>query len=316
VHSVVLSSSTGSSEASYQPQYSNCVYTDVQFYCVFDQDLAVGKQYGPASPIAVRLGKDAPAPSKFDTYADWQTPDDDATYTASIRNHGGKPGTGPALRLVEKTSSALRATVPQTDVSAVDNFTHVNVNVTGKNEPDLAAIQTIVRGDTGETVTAKIAIKNLGPAVIDDLNSFPTAYVVLPAGTTVAKLDHNCLAVDGKAGELRCLSVGLTVGQTATWTLDLKLGAAGTGRITARIETGEDGVFGPDHNLANNTADLLINPPGGVGGGSAGGTGGTGGGLPITGPGATLAVGAGVVLLLAGVAAFTVARRRRTRYVA
>jgi hypothetical protein len=106
------------------------------------------------------------------------------------------------------------------------------------------------------------------------------------------------------------------VGQTATWTLDLKLGAAGTGKVTARIETGEDGVFGADQNLANNTADLLINPPGGVGGGSAGGTGGAGGGLPITGPGATLAAGAGVILLLAGAAAFTVARRRRTRYVA
>jgi LPXTG-motif cell wall-anchored protein len=320
VHSVVMSSSSGSRSASYLPQYSNCVYTDVEFYCVFDDDLAVGKQYAPASPVSVVLGKDAPAPSTFDTYADWQTPDDEADYMAGIRDRGGKPGTGPKLALVEKPTAALR-TIPQTDVSAVDNFSHVVVDVTGKNFPDLTASDTTVRGEAGATVAAKIQIKNLGPAVIDPWDDFPGALVTIPAGTTVVEADHNCVAVDGKTGEYRCLTGGLTVGQTASWTLQLKIGATGTGTITARTETGEEGVFGPDANPDNNTAKLLINPPteggGANGGGSNGdGSGAPGGGLPVTGTNVTLAVGAGIALLLAGATIFVVARRRRTRYVA
>ena len=318
VHGVVMSSSSGSRVAKYQPQYRNCVYTDVEFYCVFDEDLAVGKQYAPAAPVSIRLGKDAPAPSSFDTYADWQTPEDVADYTAAIRNRGGKPGTGPTLHLVERPTAALRA-IPQTDVSAVDNFSHVVVDVTGKNLPDLAALDTIVRGKAGSTVAAKIQIKNLGPAVIDDDDQFPSAYVVIPAGTTVVTADHNCVPVTGKTGQYRCLSGGLTVGQLATWTLKLKIGATGTGSIAARTETVQDGVFGPDANAANNTAKLLINPPAGVGGSNSGGSGGSsgsGGGLPITGSNVTLAAGAGIALLLAGAAIFLVSRRRRTRYVA
>jgi LPXTG-motif cell wall-anchored protein len=315
VHGVVMSSSSGSRSASYRPQYSNCVYTDVEFYCVFDEDLAVGKQYAPASPVSVLLGKDAPAPSTFDTYADWQTPDDEADYMAAIRNRGGKPGNGPTLSLVEKPSAALR-TIPQTDVSALDNFSHVVVDVTGKNLPDLAALDTTVRGKAGATVTAEIQIRNLGPAIIDAWDQFPSAYVVIPAGTTVVKADHNCVAVDGKIGEYRCLSGGLSVGQSATWTLQLKIGATGTGAITARTETAEDGVFGPDGNAANNTAKLLINPPAGAGGSNGGDSAGAGGGLPITGTNVTLAAGAGIALLLAGATTFVVSRRRRTRYVA
>lgn len=316
VRGVVLASSSGSRSASYRPQYRNCVYTDVQFFCVFDQELAAGKQYMPAAPVSVALGKDAPAPSTFDTYADWQTIDDAADSMAAIRNHGGKPGTGPALRLVEKPSSALRA-IPQTDVSAIDNYTHVVVNVTGKNLPDLAAIGTTVRGEAGETVTATIGIKNLGPAVIDSWDHFPSAYVVLPAGTRVVEADRNCVPVEDKANEYRCLSGGLTVGETATWALKITISGTGKGSITARTETAEDGVYGPDRNAANNTAELLINPPAGDGtGGEGGGDGGDGGGLPITGVNATLAIGAGITLLLAGAAAVVVTRRRRTRYVA
>jgi LPXTG-motif cell wall-anchored protein len=234
---------------------------------------------------------------------------------AAIRNHGGKPGTGPELRLVEKASPALRA-IPQTDVSAIDNYTHVVVNVTGKNLPDLAAIGTTVRGEAGETVTATIGIKNLGPAVIDSWDHFPSAHVVLPAGTTVVEADRNCVAVEDRAREYRCLSGGLTVGETATWALKITVSGTGKGTITARTETAEDGVYGPDRNAANNTAELLINPPAGDGDGDGDGGEGGGGGLPITGVNATLAIGAGIALLLAGAAAVVVTRRRRTRYVA
>jgi hypothetical protein len=319
VRGVVLSSSSGSRSASYRPQYRNCVYTDVEFFCVFDQELAAGKQYTPAAPVAVELGEDAPAPSTFDTYADWQTPDDATDSMNAISKRGGKPGTGPELRLVEKVS-AQRA-VPQTDVSAIDNFTHVVVEVTGRNLPDLAAIGTTVRGTAGETVTATVGIKNLGPAVIDSWDQFPSAYVVLPAGTTVVEADRNCVAVEGKAGEYRCLSGGLAVGETATWALKITVSGTGKGTITARTEIAGEDAYGPDRNAANNTAALLINPPAAAGGGGgADGTGGAadgdGGILAITGVNATLAAGAGVTLLLAGAAAVAVTRRRRTRYVA
>jgi LPXTG-motif cell wall-anchored protein len=323
VRGAVLASSSGSRSASYRPQYSNCVYTDVEFFCVFDEELAAGRQYAPASPVAVRLGGDAPAPSTFETYADWQTPADAADSMRAIRNRGGRPGTGPVLRLVEKAAPALRA-APQSDVSALDNYTHVVVNVTGKNLPDLAAVDTTVSGAVGETVTAKIAIKNLGPAVIDAWDQFPSAYVVLPAGTTVVEADRNCVPVEGRAGEYRCLSGGLTVGETAGWALKITISGTGKGTITARTEVaGEDG-FGPDRNAANNTAEFLITAAtgGGTGGGTDGGGegggdgGGEGGGLPVTGTNATLAVGAGIALLLAGGAVVVVTRRRRTRYVA
>ena len=144
----------------------------------------------------------------------------------------------------------------------------------------------------------------------------------MPAGTTVVKADRNCVPVEGKPGEYRCLSGGLTVGGSATWTLDLKIGAAGAGRITARTEIAGSDEFGPDRNAANNAAELLINPPAGAeepdGDENSGGEGGgdDDGGLPITGANATVAAVVGIALLVAGAAAVVVTRRRRNRYVA
>jgi LPXTG-motif cell wall-anchored protein len=233
--------STGSRSATYLPQYRNCVYTDVQFYCEFDEDLAAGKQYVPASAMSVVLTKDAPAPSTFDTYAEWQTPDDATRWTAAIRDHGGKPGGGPVL--------------------------------------------------------------------------FPGALVVIPAGTTLTKADRNCVPVEGGAATYRCLAGGLDVGETVTWELGLKIAdeRPSTGTITARTEVVGSDSFGPDRDPSNNTAEFLLNPP--VDEDGAGG-GGQGGGLPVTGANAAWAAGVGIALLLAGVAALTVARRRRARYVA
>jgi LPXTG-motif cell wall-anchored protein len=328
VHGVVLSSSSGSTSASYKAQYSNCVYTDVEFYCEFDDELAPGKQYGIAQPISIALGKDAPAPSDFETYADWQTPDDAAEYDVAIRNRGGKPGTGPKLKLVEKVGTALRS-APQTDTSAVDNFSHVLTKVTGDNLPDLAAIETTVSGAAGATATAKVSMKNLGPARVDtwDTDFWPVAHVVVPAGTAVAEPDPNCEPIENKDGEFLCNAADLAVGETVTWGLKLKIGDGkpATGKITAQLTVIGSDKLAADHNPANDTADLLINPPsdnggnggnGGTGAGDGNASGGEGGSLPITGANAAWAGGAGVVLLLAGATAFVMARRRRTRYVA
>jgi hypothetical protein len=140
---------------------------------------------------------------------------------------------------------------------------------------------------------------------------------VLPAGTTVAKLDHNCEAVAGRKGEYLCLSVGLAVGQTATWDVSLKIGPAGAGTITGRPLIAGTKNFGPDRNPVSNTAKLLVNPPPASSAANGGGAGGAaGGGLAITGTNVTLAAGAGIALLLAGAVAFAVTRCRRSRYIA
>ncbi|GAA4587662.1 hypothetical protein BJY16_008295 [Actinoplanes octamycinicus] len=327
VHGAVLSSSTGSSSAAYVARYKNCFYTDVQFYCTFDQDLAPGRQYGLSAPIDIAISKDAPAPSEFDTYAEWETPDDAKDWVASIRDHGAKPGTGPELRLVEK--AAVRSG-PQTDVTAIDNFSHVVTAVTGKNLPDLTVVGGTVRGKVGDTVKAKFGVKNLGPARIDAWNHFPSVLVTIPAGTTLVTADRNCGPVEGKAGTFRCLTGELAVGASATWELSLKItnAAPSTGAITARIEVvGTTTTFAPEANAANNTGKLLLNPATAGDNGDAAGdgdeaAGGTGGGdsdepsLPITGANVAWVAGAGLVLLAAGVIALLAAKRRGTRYTA
>lgn len=322
-HGVVLVSSSGSASAAYQPRkYSNCVYTDEQFFCVFDQDLAAGARYTVASPIPVALTADAPAPSSFDTYAEWATPADAESFIAGIRSRG-KAGTGSALTLVEKP--AARAAAPQTDTSEIDNFTHLVFDVTGDNKPDLTAVGTTVRGKVGDTVKATFGIKNLGPARIDSWDEFPSALVTIPAGTTVAEADRNCVAVTGQAGTYRCLASGLDVGETANWVLSLKItdAAPGKGTITARTEIAGKDTFGPDLDASNDKAEILLNPAtagddgdngddtddnGGTGAGTGDDDGGT---LPITGANTTLAAGVGVLLVLAGSILVVATRRRR-----
>jgi hypothetical protein len=95
-------------------------------------------------------------------------------------------------------------------------------------------------------------------------------------------------------------------GETVTWRFGLRIDQrdAGEGKVAVNAS-----YAGPepttDLNPANDVARILVNPPGGTGGGE---------GLPVTGANLGLVVGAGAVLLGLGGTAVALTRRRRMRF--
>ncbi|MEU8241659.1 hypothetical protein AB0C07_25705 [Actinoplanes missouriensis] len=305
-------------------RFSNCVYRedDRLAGCLFAQDLELGTTYRVVLPF--RLREDTAAPSGNGGEFEWLTADD---YTDRIATKD--TSAGPALRL-EPVVSAKRA--PQTDSDPEDNWQTVTVNATGKQGSDVAAVGTTVSGKAGDVVKATVGLRNNGPATIDSSRSAEwasVALVTIPEGTTATAVPKSCYLAeydktDPDAVQYYCASdYVFRAGQTVKWTFGLridKVHADATGAVESNPAC-QCSRFSEDLDRSNDKAKLVVNPT--EAGNPAGGTPGTGTGddegggepgLPITGPqGAALAV-TGVLLLVAGVAGFLVARKRRTRF--
>jgi hypothetical protein len=159
----------------------------------------------------------------------------------------------------------------QTDVNHDDNFGVLVVEVTGSNGIDFAAVGATVRGDAGASVEATVGVANRGPATRDASRIGDPANhsrVVVPAGTTVVSAPYSC---------------------------------EGTVAVNVNTSVPEPIV---DVDPADDVARILVNRPGGTGGGD---------GLPITGANVAVLVGAGMLLVGLGGTAVRLARRR-TRF--
>ncbi|MCY1142821.1 hypothetical protein OWR29_32915 [Actinoplanes sp. Pm04-4] len=304
-------------------QFSNCYYLGGELrYCLFDQTLAPGAAYRVTLPL--RMRKDTYAPSRQNGSWQWMTKDEFADLRQYVQRGGfeplGTPGRGGVLRLTPLATA--KADPPQALEEYVSDG--LAVTVTGKHSTDLAAVGARATGQKGAIVRVKVGIRNDGPATIDRqrVNApWPKARVFIPKGTTATKVPDICFpmtdrgVVDyghgGRPGELRysCyLDSMFKVGFTDPLNFSLRIdqvitGAAGSVKVDAPAE---------ELNKANNSAYIVINgaappaappvaPP--AGGGEGGG-----GGLPITGPAGGLA---GLLLVLGGVAALLIGRRRR-----
>jgi LPXTG-motif cell wall-anchored protein len=204
------------------------------------------------------------------------------------------------------------------ELNGWDNTAAIRVNV-AHNPADSVAIGDNFEGKVGHTRTIKVGIRNDGPAIsrMPGEKWKPSAKVRIPSGLKLTKVDKNCVPNgDGDPSwdqpgrvsghDYLCVipDFGLSVGQQQLFS------------FTAKIQDGKNEDEGSitvdggvqDLKKANNVAKIEVKLPAA---GGTGGTGGTGGGLPVTGtPTAQVAV-AGLLLMLTGVSALVLTRRRQ-----
>lgn len=299
-------------------RYRNCRYDGERLVsCDFDQKLQPGTTYRAVVPYQLR--GDAPAPTALGTGFTWRTAAQHQAYLAEQRAQSkpaGTPGNGAALTLEPVASVAAKR---QADVDYRDNTTNVRIAVTGRNGVDLVALGAEVAGEAGDVVPARIGVRNDGPAVLDlgQTKGEPTVAaritLTVPQGTEVVGVPARCQGVvngDIWWGSKAVLGAAEYVCRTST---HIEAGAAETFRFKLRINDVVEGATGQiqvadacaacEINEVNNRAQIVVNHPGG-----------DGGGLPVTGvPIASIAVGA-LMLLLVGTGGVLIARRRRTRF--
>ncbi|MEV4631370.1 LPXTG cell wall anchor domain-containing protein [Micromonospora sp. NPDC049523] len=317
-------------------QFSNCTYVEDELRsCYFDQPLAAGKSYTATLPYA--LGADTYAPGGAYGEVSWLTAAEFEDFTAYTKSNGveiGKPGNGGELTLAEVSSASARRAQADTDPS--NNWSHLEVTVTGKNGADLSALGASISGEAGKVVPATIGFQNNGPATIDASRrggAVTSVDVKVPTGTTAVTVPEDCVPFKGdefdwenpgKAGatDYRCYSESISIaGEKRTFDFGFRIDqviADATGQVTANPKCECESYFSKDLDSSNDIAKILVNATGngGDGDGGDGGTGGGDGGLPITGASAGLMAGVGVLLLGAGAVGFVLARRRRMRFVA
>ncbi|MET8231420.1 hypothetical protein ABZS77_12210 [Micromonospora sp. NPDC005298] len=286
-------------------RYDNCEYGSFAAYCHFDATLDPGQEYRLSEDLPLQLRPQVPAPGVAGAGFTWSTPVDGRDNLDMVRATKPTRGTQGTLGLVRRTDG-LRAQGAQTEDSVFLDSQHVILTVEGTNRSDVSAVGGQVRASVGATVTAKLGVKNLGPAYASGISEpAATVTVVPPKGTTVTAVPDGC--AKAAAGYVCRTAVHpLDVGEAVTWDFGLRVDTAGelTGTVTAKSST-------PDVTADNDVAALVVNPAGGgVGGGDAG----DGTSLPITGP-SGLVLSGGIVLLAAGAVLFLMGRRRRTHFV-
>ena len=297
-------------------KFSNCFYRSGQVTaCTFDQALAPGTTYRGAFPFKLR--PDTYAPGHEANELEWLAPGDYEDREAQLVKEGlegfGTAGSGGVLKLTAQSSAQDR----QGDVNPDNNWTTVEVEVTGKNGADLVAIGDDVTGEAGDVVTAEVGVRNDGPATLDfgrSGESVAWIKVGVPAGATVVSVPEGC----DKDGAIYNCFTGTLLPASERQVFDFGLRidrvVADAGGKVVVNEPCECSQFAKDLDMSNNTSEIVINGTGA--GGPDAGDGGQGGGLPVTGPVGAAVAGAGLLLLVAGGAGVLVARRRRTRFVA
>ncbi|WP_117212679.1 hypothetical protein [Allorhizocola rhizosphaerae] len=298
-------------------QHSNCTYSEGRLTsCTFTEDLLADKTYVTKEPLPLKLRPDTEAPGSEWLEIAWVTPAEFEILKKEIArsNPGwfGTPGTGSRLELVEKASIDRAG---QVDLDPTNNWTQITVQVTGDNPADLAAIGGSASGAAGTVVPLDLGLKNLGPATIDHGRSGePTSQVniQLPPGSSLTEMPEGCVALGGNgqpdhsnpgnlaARGIACWPAGylFIAGTQATFPVKLRIDEAtanATGKVMVVTPYCEDNCD-PNYNESNNNADIALNASVS---------------LPVTGVQVGLLVGTGTLLLVAGIALFVLARRRR-----
>ena len=179
--------------------------------------------------------------------------------------------------------------------------------LTTDSPADLAIRVAKAEGERGDKVKVRFTVTNHGPA---DIGGFHLV-VKAPTGADITaaasdpKVDCTSSSgdIDPRAADctyLERLAAGKSVKFTIEFTIKAdKVGGGGRATVDYWIDT--------DPNLKNNTARIVIGPPGSAGGGNGGG-----GGLPVTGASLVALLGGGMLAVLLGGVLYLVSRRRRT----
>ncbi|MTE20341.1 hypothetical protein F0L17_14735 [Streptomyces sp. TRM43335] len=265
-------------------RFANCEYTETggaeyppatEALCVIDQPLEPGASYVPDAPLSLGV-TDHALYERTDLRIEPKTAE---TLKRARGNRTLDRGEGGTLRLVERPS------LKSDDLDMDDNYAVTGITV--DNEADLELTGAEVDGRVGETVTAQVKLRNLGPAWIADLfagERIVTVDVRVPEGTTATGIPANCSprSLTGGYVEKRIGAPRYVCGSSRWIAEDGSLSFPFELRIDEVVPnaTGELTVLGEhwaeyDPEAGNNTAVLVVNGDG-SGDGSDGGT--TGGG--------------------------------------
>ena len=297
-------------------KYRNCEYSHRYSVCHFDTTLAVGAEYSLAEPFPLHIGADAWAPKESSSEIFWVTPADSETWW------GGSPpkftpGTAAPLRLVQ-AGPAKRAALGQTDPNPEDNWGQVTLNVQGKNQANFVTIGDKLQGGAGSVVTARVGVRNDGPASVENRSGSAVRLVNidLPKGTKSILVPKDCAPLVGDqpdwdqqgkpgAARYRCTSDWTFLkDEKLIWEFRLRIDNpdSAPGTVTSTYTTEGPVTPKPDLKPADDVAKILVN---------AATPGGGGGELPNTGARIAGAVGTGLALIVLGGVLLMTFRRRR-----
>ncbi|PWU53091.1 hypothetical protein DLJ47_17025 [Micromonospora sp. S4605] len=298
----------------YTGNFRNCRHQETRpTICRFDTELRPGVSYRLSAPLPLAVDAGARSGLVLANRLQWWTTDDWALVEQNPYEPlpPDTPGTGEELRLVEQPASR------QTDTAPWNNWTAVDLTVTGDRTADVAAVGSSVSARVGDRVRVTSAFHNLGPARVEIWRIQPLLRVSIPAGTTAVEVTHLCAPIDAD-GWHPADEFGQPGARTYGCHSGTDFASAGE-RLEFPVTLRVDRLAGPtsgavtvdvpgDLNAANDTARITVTP-------RTGGTGGDGGSLPITGGSTGLIARLGALLLAAGGSGYLLTRRR-TRFVA
>ncbi|WP_250038029.1 hypothetical protein [Paractinoplanes maris] len=288
--------------------------------CLFDAELAPGQTYRLATPWPVTATDAVWAPSEWISSFTWYTAQD----YLDLGHRLPAGGSGPELELAAVTTARA---VPQTEPDTLDNADDWTLSVTGDNRSPITVKGATVNGTVGRTVTARLSVRNDGPARIESWGHPAGAYLTVtvkpPAGTTVVKHPERCEPfVSGYPGPDAPWPPGVLPGDgnfycfTDFWRGNPYLpGRAETFDFTFRVDRpgtlrGEIRTELHSAGVKRQSAPIVITATGAATGGDNGNGGGEGGGgLPITGTDTATVALIGLTLLVAGATARFATRR-------
>lgn len=254
-------------------RYRNCLYAgDRLRSCTFDQTLEKGVTYSAA--FALQLGADTRAPGNAYGYRNWLTAAEWEDQLAAWQRGGydpGTPGTGDLLTLTPRTAARLAQGDPDTD----DNWTSVEIRVTGTNGVDLAAAGAEAAGVAGAEVPMTVGVRSVGPATLNRSRvGEPAAFttVTVPAGATVTAAPAACYPFAGGqvdwdasgrpgAAKYQCVTgYVLKAGAEEMYAFTVRLGSV-SGTTTGQVwvnQPCECSVFEGDVDTSNNRAPISV----------------------------------------------------------
>jgi LPXTG-motif cell wall-anchored protein len=250
--------------------------------------LAESPGWTPSSMLRVKVAADAPGPVALKG----------GIVSAGAKMPGEAAPVSPARASVASRKRSLNLPRPA-DSDKTNDAAKFSV-FTDKNPADLAVNGGSGSGTVGSTVTIPVTVTNKGPASSD-----ATTQITAPTGTLITKTSSGCSIKSGGTSAT-CHGGFIKPGRSVTKQIDFKIVAATVGA------NGKAEVSGPleDPDKTNNSAPITITVTSGGGGGGGGGA------LPITGTRTASIAGGGLTVLLAGLALYLVARRRRVLLVA
>ncbi|PWI14029.1 hypothetical protein DI272_07580 [Streptomyces sp. Act143] len=186
---------------------------------------------------------------------------------------GGEPvpGTGPAVKLVERPDE----TPAEPGSAEHEGWDDADVSVNATNTADLRVTDAMLSGKVGDTVPLEVKLVNAGPAWVLGKQDTPVTKVrvTIPEGATVTK--SPCAKVATGVYECGTAQRWLNENAVETHTFKLRLDKAVSGAKGSLKLTGQARPY--DKTPENDTAEITLNVTGGSSG-SDGGSSSTGGG--------------------------------------